>query len=137
MTKDKDKKNTYFSGYCPSSLDDWAFPYEKDDDKTDPTLPSFHQMNQANRTFIKDLGNLLMILDRIVANTGFNTNAPEKLYEVAKKAFTDLQKNAKVTKKPSITKELLKTSSWELFQKSDPNESRNILEKLKTILNKA
>ena len=137
MTKDKDKKNTYFAGYPPSRPEDWVFPLEMDDDKTDPMLPSFRQVNQANRTFIKDLGNLLMILDRIVANTGFNTNAPEKLYEIAKKDFTNLQENAKVTKKPRITKELLKTSSWELFQKSDPSESRNMLEKLKTILTKA
>jgi len=137
MTKDKDKKNTYFSGYCPSGAEDWTFPFEMEDDKTDPMLPSLHQMNQANRKFIRDLGNLLKILDKIVANTGFNTNAPEELYEIAKKDFTNLQENAKVTKKPSITKELLKLSSWELFQKSNPNESRNMLEKLKTALTKA
>jgi len=138
MTKDKDSKRTYYSSYGgPGYPSFWTPPSSSSPNRggdTEPVVPSYSSMNRKNDVYIRDLSFLLKVINEIVEQTGFNTNAPEELFEKAKKSFTKLEKNVKVTKKPSVTKELLRLAQWELLQKSCPLEAYKVLQRLKTKL---
>jgi len=141
MTKDKDKKRTYYSSYGgPAGYPSlWTPPSSSNpnrDGDTAPMIPSFDSMQRKLDDYINSLSQLLSSVDEIIGQTGFNTNAPEELFDKARKRFTKLEKSVKVTKKPSVTNELLSLAKWELFQKLDPSESRRVLKRLKATLEK-
>jgi len=138
MTKDKDNNRTYYSSYGGAGYPTfWSPPSASNpnrDGDTAPMIPSFDAMQSRLDAYIRNVNRCLAAIDRIVAQTGFNTNAPHDLFDSARKCFTKLEEDAKVTKKPSVTNELISLAKWELFQKLDPSECRRVLERLKTIL---
>ena len=97
--------------------------FEKDMRRPNANAP---ERRSASRTHTE----LLRIIDFIRKESGFNTNAPDSRYQKARELFQELKSKLKFTKKVEENRILLKSASWELFQKYDYMQAVRTLKKM-------
>ena len=75
--------------------------------------------------------NLVLIIDEISAQSGFNSPPPENLYSKAREIITELEQRIDDSPEPEANKEVLRQAKWELFEKLMPSEAKKHLQKFK------
>ena len=75
--------------------------------------------------------NLMLIIDELAAQSGFNSAPPENLYSKAREIITELESRIEDSPDPKVNKETLRQGKWELFEKLMPSEAKKHLKKFK------
>ena len=90
----------------------------------------FYPFAAYRREIRHSVNRLKRILKLIADNSGLNTNAPDSMYDEARKYMNLLKKKIKWTRHPEQNAELLKQARWSLFNKYDYMEALKLVERI-------
>jgi DNA replication initiation complex subunit (GINS family) len=75
--------------------------------------------------------NLILILDEILSQSGFNKPLPQNLYNKAREIIKELEGRIKDRPNSETNRRVLRQTKWELFEKLMPSEAKKQLKKFK------
>ena len=128
--KDKDKKKNddnhsdhdSYLAYCQDFYNDPANRYDN------PWIGIGERYESKSVRIYRN--RYLETIRKMEQETGFNTLAPDALYEKAKEHSKKLRDNLSRTKETDLNKFLLDQTDWALFQNLDFDEARKNLNKM-------
>jgi hypothetical protein len=99
----------------------------KDKKVDDPLMPKPRSYKRMPASIFRDLKRAI---EDVRNNSGFNTNAPDYMYESAKSLFKELKERLRDAAAPSADLRFLDKAHYALFDKLDHMEALEFLDKM-------